>query len=77
MEDFIHYLIEGEIIMNETKQTLNVKDVMAITGLGRTKTYELMKSGEFHVKRIGNRILVHKEVFEGWLKGEKIKKKHL
>jgi excisionase family DNA binding protein len=53
---------------------LDVKDVMGLTGIGRNNAYELLKSGEFQVKRIGNRYLVHKEIFESWLKGEKIKK---
>lgn len=61
--------------LQHEKQMLGVKEVMEITGLGRHKSYELLKSGEFHVKRIGNKLLVHEEVLEGWLKGEKAKKK--
>jgi excisionase family DNA binding protein len=57
------------------KIMLDVNDVMAITGIGRNNAYELLKSGEFQVKRIGNRYLVHKETFENWLKGEKSNKK--
>jgi excisionase family DNA binding protein len=53
------------------KVMLDVKDVMVITGIGRDKAYELLRSGEFQVKRIGNRYLVHKEILEKWLKGEK------
>lgn len=52
------------------KVMLDVKDVMTITGLGRNNAYELMKSGEFNVKTIGKKYLVHKEVLENWLKGE-------
>ena len=54
---------------------LDVKDVMELTGLGRNKAYDLMKSGEFHVKTIGKQYLVHKEILENWLKGEKVSKK--
>lgn len=78
---FVHQLstnLKGEPIMeqmNVEKQMLGVKEVMAITGLGRAKTYELLSSGEFHVKKIGKKILVHKDVFERWLKGEKAQKK--
>jgi excisionase family DNA binding protein len=57
------------------KVMLDVKDVMEITGIGRNNAYELLKSGEFQVRRIGNRYLVHKETFENWLKGEKSNKK--
>lgn len=52
------------------KVMLDVRDVMTITGLGRDAAYELMKSGEFHVKTIGKKYLVHKEILENWLKGE-------
>lgn len=54
---------------------LDVRDVMAITGLGRNNAYELMKSGEFHVKTIGKKYLVHEEVFQNWLKGNSKTKK--
>jgi excisionase family DNA binding protein len=57
------------------KIMLDVKDVMIITGIGRNNAYELMKSGEFQVKKIGNKYLVHKEILEKWLKGEKTTKK--
>jgi excisionase family DNA binding protein len=57
------------------KVMLDVKDVMTIIGVGRNNAYELMKSGEFPVKRIGNKYLVHKEILENWLKGEKSNKK--
>ncbi|WP_462412314.1 helix-turn-helix domain-containing protein [Neobacillus sp. Marseille-QA0830] len=53
------------------KLMLDVKDVMAIIGIGRNNAYDLLKSGEFQVRKIGNRYLVHKEVLENWLKGEK------
>jgi hypothetical protein len=57
------------------KLMLDVKDVMTITGLGRNAAYELMKSGKFHVKTIGKKYLVHKEILENWLKGEQTNKK--
>lgn len=57
------------------KIMLDVKDVMTITGLGRNNAYELMKSGNFHVKTIGKKYLVHKEILENWLKGENATKK--
>ncbi|MEH7547800.1 helix-turn-helix domain-containing protein [Neobacillus vireti] len=60
--------------INLDKQMLGVKEVMAITGLGRAKAYELLKSGEFHVLKSGKKNLVHKEVLERYLKGEKARK---
>lgn len=60
---------------SEGKVMLDVKDVMSLIGIGRNNAYELMKSGEFQVKKIGNRYFVHKEILESWLKGEKSTKK--
>ncbi|MFS0776100.1 helix-turn-helix domain-containing protein [Neobacillus sp. 3P2-tot-E-2] len=54
---------------------LDVKDIMKLTGIGRDKAYVLMRSGEFPVKMIGRKILVHEEIFQNWLKGEKTNKK--
>lgn len=54
---------------------LNVKDIMNLTGIGRDKAYGLLHSKQFHVVKIGSKMLVHEEVFQNWLKGEKITKK--
>jgi excisionase family DNA binding protein len=56
------------------KVMLTVREVMVMTGLGRNKAYELMKSGDFHVKKIGSKHLVHKDTLENYLKGEKPKR---
>lgn len=61
--------------MTNEKVMLDVKDVMAIAGIGRNNAYGLMKSGQFKVRKIGNKYLVHKDVFENWLKGEAKPKK--
>ncbi|MEI2356040.1 helix-turn-helix domain-containing protein [Mesobacillus zeae] len=57
------------------KVMLEVKDVMELMGCCQPKAYEVMRSGQFHVVRVGRKYLVHREVFEGWLKGDKQKKK--
>jgi predicted DNA-binding transcriptional regulator AlpA len=55
---------------------LEVKDVMSMMGICKPKAYEVFNSGEFHVVKLGRKYMVHKEIFENWLKGEKtIKKK--
>lgn len=54
---------------------LDVKDIMNLTGIGRDKAYGLLHSKQFHVVKIGSKMLVHEEVFQNWLKGEKITKK--
>jgi predicted DNA-binding transcriptional regulator AlpA len=60
---------------NMEKVMLDVRDIMVVANIGRSNAYELMKSGQFEVKKIGNKFLVHKDIFENWLKGEKPTKK--
>jgi hypothetical protein len=57
------------------KVMLEVKDVMIMMGICKPKAYEIFKSGEFHVVKLGRKYMVHKDVFENWLKGEKTTKK--
>ncbi|MCM2532541.1 helix-turn-helix domain-containing protein [Neobacillus pocheonensis] len=52
------------------KVMLNVKDIMEITGIGRDNAYALMRSGQFPIKMIGRKMLVHEEIFQNWLKGD-------
>lgn len=55
----------------DEKIMLGVKDIMKRMGIGRDRAYEIIKKGEFHSKQVGRRLLVHEDVFEKWLKGEK------
>ena len=57
------------------KIMLNVSDVMDMMGICKPKAYEVFNSGQFHVVKVGRKYMVHKEVFENWLKGDKTKKK--
>jgi hypothetical protein len=57
------------------KVMLDVNDVMNLMGICKPKAYEIFKSGEFHVVRAGRKYMVHNEIFDSWLKGEKVKKK--
>jgi hypothetical protein len=62
-------------VTNQKKIMLDVKDVMDMMGICKTKAYEVLKSEQFHVVKMGRKYMVHHEVFENWLKGEKTKKK--
>lgn len=46
---------------------LTVLDVQRITNLGRTKVYELIRTGELPVIRIGRALRVHEHSLEAWL----------
>lgn len=50
---------------------LGVPEIMKRMGIGRDNAYQIMRSGDFHTKKVGRRYLVHEEVFENWLKGAK------
>ncbi|UUZ93135.1 helix-turn-helix domain-containing protein [Paenibacillus sp. P25] len=60
--------------MSKEKVMLGVADIMKKMGIGRDRAYEIMKSGEFRSIKLGRRYLVHEEVFEKWLKGERLSK---
>jgi excisionase family DNA binding protein len=57
------------------KIMLDVKDVMDMMGICKPKVYEIFNKGEFHVVKLGRKYMVHKDVFEKWLKGEQTNKK--
>lgn len=61
----------GEKFMNLTldKDVLDVEDIQSILGISRSKAYDLVNSGQFHVVRIGRLIKISRPVFEGWLNG--------
>ncbi|OAS18909.1 helix-turn-helix domain-containing protein [Paenibacillus oryzisoli] len=54
----------------EYPSVLTVKDIQNILGIGRVQAYELVNSGQFHIAKVGKRILVGKEVFIKWLEGK-------
>jgi excisionase family DNA binding protein len=48
------------------REWLTVKELMVISGLGRTKCYELVASGELEAIRAGRAVRVRKASFEAW-----------
>lgn len=50
-------------------EILNVSEIQMILNIGRRQAYELVNSGQFHVVRVGKRIIVSKDVFFNWLVG--------
>lgn len=51
---------------------LTIKDVQAITKLGRTTIYELMRTGEVPFLRIGRSVRFRREALETWLKAQEV-----
>lgn len=49
---------------------LTVKDVEAELQLGRTRTYELVRSGELPVVRIGRAVRIPRDALRLWVDGQ-------
>jgi predicted DNA-binding transcriptional regulator AlpA len=53
----------------ELPDVLEVKDVQAFLGIGRSQAYKLAKSNLFHAVTVGKRILISKKSFLAWFEG--------
>ncbi len=62
-------------MQQEERVMIGVTEVMQMMGVGRDRAYEIIKRKEFPSIQVGRRYLVHKEVFEKWLKGELVTKR--
>lgn len=47
----------------------SIEEARAATGLGRTKIYQLINSGELQARKIGKRTLILKDDLETFLSG--------
>ena len=59
--------------MSSTKYSewLSLKDVQQMLGIGRTKTYELVTTGELPAVRIGRCIRVNRQELDEWLRAQR------
>ena len=59
--------------MSNTKQSesLSLKDVQRLLGIGRTKAYELVTTGELPAIRIGRCIRVNRKELDEWLRAQR------
>ena len=50
---------------------LSLKDVQQLVGIGRTKAYELVTTGELPAVRIGRCIRVNRQELDEWLRAQR------
>jgi excisionase family DNA binding protein len=63
---------KGEFMSNTMGlQWLNLKDVQQLLGIGRTKAYELVTTGELPAVRIGRCIRVNRTELDEWLRTQR------
>ncbi len=48
------------------REWLSVKELGVLTGLGRTKLYEVVASGELEAIKVGRAVRVSRTAFEEW-----------
>lgn len=53
---------------NVTKAVYSVRELQTLLGMGKNQTYELVKSGQFPVRKIGSNYLIPKESFDKWIR---------
>jgi excisionase family DNA binding protein len=66
MNDLVHVYEERTLSM---KISLSIKEVCAATGLGRTKIYEAITTGDLPAKKWGKRTLILKSDLEAFISG--------
>lgn len=50
-----------------TQLSLSIEEVCTATGLGRTKLYQLINSGELKARKIGKRTIILKDDLDAFL----------
>lgn len=65
---------KDNMTVDNEKVMLDANDIMRLTGVGRDKAYGLLHSKQFlPVRMIGKKRMVHKDIFNEWLKGKEFK----
>ena len=67
------YETEGDVLSVTARETewLSLKDVQQLLGIGRTKSYELVTTGELPAVRIGRCIRVNRTELDEWLRTQR------
>ena len=63
-------MIEGSIAQNTGKPmpiTVRIREACRLTGIGRSKLYELIAAGEIEIIKVGTITLVHTESLHSFI----------
>jgi excisionase family DNA binding protein len=63
---------QGERATVQEKEWLTLAEVQRVLALGRTKTYELVATGEIPAIRIGRVLRVNREELDRWLETKRV-----
>lgn len=59
------------------REWLTVHDLMALTGLGRTKCYEMVAQGEFETTmKVGRAVRISRASYESWTRKNRLSDGH-
>lgn len=58
-----------EKTLNQYPEILRVSDIKSYLKIGKSQSYDLVHSKQFHSVRAGTTILIFRKVFESWLNG--------
>lgn len=64
--------MQGSYVNSPCKRVYTVEEISKILDISRTAAYELVKSGQFKVVRIGATIRISKPSFDSWLDNQNI-----
>ena len=56
--------------MQTEKRIYTVEEIQDILGVSKTSAYRLVKSGMFHIVKVGGQYRVSKKSFDTWLEGQ-------
>src|SRR5215211_2994497 len=63
----VNRIAKGEGMMNAEREWINMKELQDLLGIGHTKAYSLIASGEIPSVRIGRIIRINRRDLDRWL----------
>lgn len=58
--------------VHKLPNVLTPLDIMSFLGVSKSSAYELVKSNNFHVVKVGRKFLIPKQAFVSWFEGARV-----